>query len=351
MSLVKKLKKNSRLTHAAVITESKIADKAHQMVPTNYPILNLALSGRFKGGITPGVTTIAGPSRHFKSKLLMILGNAYMDHYEDSAGLFYDSEFGTPKSYIDEFGEKQSRLLHSPILNFEELKFDLVHQLENIDDKDRVCVLIDSLGNLASKKEIDDAKDQKSVADFTRAKANKSLFRMVTGQLAMKGIPLIAIQHVYQEMSLYPKDIIAGGTGTLLASDTAIILGRRQNKNQKTKEIEGYDFIMNIEKSRFVKEGLKLPLNVTWNEGVKKWSGLFDLAMAFKFIYSESQGWYQTDMLEGKHRRADLENNDEFWTNMLADQAFVDTIENHLQGKTSDKQEAEIEEALIEGDE
>lgn len=351
MSLVKKLKKNSRLSHAAVITESKVADKSKLMVSTPYPILNLALSGTFKGGITPGVTTIAGPSRHFKSKLLMILMDAYMAHYDDSAGMLYDSEFGTPKSYIDDFGDKKERILHSPILNFEELKFDLVNQLEQLTEGvDRLCVGIDSLGNLASKKEVEDAMNEKSVADMTRAKANKSLFRMITPMLAMKGVPLFAIQHVYQEMSLYPKDIIAGGTGTLLASDTAIILGRRQNKNQKTKEIEGYDFVMSIEKSRFVKEGLKLPLSVTWNEGVKKWSGLFDLALAFKFIRSEKQGWYQSDITEGSARKADLENNDEFWNKMLADQSFIDTIEGYLQGKSSAKQEAEIEESLIEGE-
>ena len=78
---------------------------------------------------------------------------------------------------------------------------------------------VDSIGNLASKKEVEDARDQKAVADMTRAKAIKSLFRMVTPYLTMHDIPMVVVNHTYKEISLFPKDIIGGGclaAGTLL---------------------------------------------------------------------------------------------------------------------------------------
>ena len=62
------------------------------------------------------------------------------------------------------------RVLHTPITNVEELKFDLIKQFEELDRDDNVIVVIDSIGNLASKKELEDALSEKSVADMSRAK-------------------------------------------------------------------------------------------------------------------------------------------------------------------------------------
>jgi hypothetical protein len=46
---------------------------------------------------------------------------------------------------------------------------------------------------------------------MSRAKAIKSLFRIVTPQLTVKDITCIAINHTIQEMGLYPKTIVTGG--------------------------------------------------------------------------------------------------------------------------------------------
>ena len=62
-------------------------------------------------------------------------------------------------------------------------------------------------------RQLEDAINEKSVADMSRAKALKGLFRMVTPYLAMKNIPMIAVNHTYQEIGLYPKAIVSGGTG------------------------------------------------------------------------------------------------------------------------------------------
>jgi hypothetical protein len=83
------------------------------------------------------------------------------------------------------------RVLHTPITDLEELKFDLVSQLSNLDKGDKVIIIVDSLGQLASKKELDDALAEKSTQDMTRAKVMKSVFRMINPHLNMKDIPLI----------------------------------------------------------------------------------------------------------------------------------------------------------------
>ena len=291
MSIMDKLKKNSKLSHTSVLSESKFFTEK-DMVPTEVPMINVALSGSVDGGLAPGLTVLAGPSKHFKTSFALLMAGAYMKHHPDAVMLFYDSEFGSPDSYFKQFGIDTTRVLHTPITNVEELKFDLIGQLEELDRNDKVVVVIDSIGNLASKKELEDAKNEKSVADMSRAKALKGLFRMSTPYLAMKNIPLIAVNHTYQEIGLFPKAIVSGGTGIYYSADNIWIIGRQQDK--KGTEIQGYHFVINVEKSRYVKEKSKIPITVSWEGGVKSYSGLLDCALAGGYAVKPSNGWYAT---------------------------------------------------------
>jgi len=182
-------------------------------------MINVALSGRVDGGLTSGLTVLAGPSKHFKTSFALLMASSYLKKHKDAVLMFYDSEFGSPQQYFESFGIDTNRVLHIPIKNIEELKFDIVNQLEQIERKDKVIILIDSVGNLASKKEIEDAMNEKSVADMTRAKALKGLFRMVTPYLTLKNICLLAINHTYATMEMFSKQIVSGGCfeeGTLI---------------------------------------------------------------------------------------------------------------------------------------
>jgi len=210
MSIMDKLKKNSRIKHTSILNESEFFSEK-EVTPIDVPMLNVALSGKLNGGLTSGLTVLAGPSKHFKTSFALKIAAAYLKSDPDAIMLFYDSEFGSPQSYFDAFGIDTSRVLHTPITNVEELKFDLINQLEAMEKSDKVIIVIDSIGNLASKKELDDALDEKSVADMSRAKALKGLFRMSTPYLTMKNIPLLAINHTYKEIGLFPKDIVGGG--------------------------------------------------------------------------------------------------------------------------------------------
>ena len=230
MSLMDKLISNSTIKLTSAIGDSKVFGKK-DMAPTSVPMINVALSGRVDGGLVPGLLMLAGPSKHFKSAFALLMAAAYQKKYPEAVVLFYDSEFGTPQAYFESFGINMSQVIHTPITDVEQLKFDIMKQLEGIDKKDRVVIVVDSIGNLASKKEVQDAMDGKSVADMSRAKQMKSLFRMITPHLNLKDIPLIAVNHTYKEIGLYPKDIVSGGTGAYYSSDAIWIIGRQQEKD------------------------------------------------------------------------------------------------------------------------
>ena len=205
-----KLQKQSKLKHTAILSESEFFGNKKQIV-TDVPMLNVALSGSLTGGLSSGLTVLAGPSKHFKTSFALKIAAAYLKADPEAVMMFYDSEFGSPQSYFETFGIELDRVLHVPITNVEELKFDLISQLENIEAKEKVIIVIDSIGNLASKKEMEDTLNEKSVADMSRAKALKGLFRMATPYLTMKDIPMLAVNHTYKEIGLFPKDIVGGG--------------------------------------------------------------------------------------------------------------------------------------------
>ena len=281
----------------------------------------------------------AGPSKHFKTAFSLLMAKSYLDKYEDAALLFYDSEFGTPQSYFDSFGIDTDRVLHTPITDIEQLKFDVMGQLQNLERNDRVIIVIDSIGNLASKKEVEDALEGKSVADMSRAKQIKSLFRMITPHLTLKDIPMVVVNHTYKEIGMFPKDIVGGGTGSYYSADNIFIIGRQQEKDGQ--EVTGYNFIINVEKSRYVKEKSKIPVSVSFDGGISKWSGLLDLALESGHVVKPSNGWYskvnvETGEIEDKKYREKDTSTKDFWSSILDSESFANFIESKYRVASAD---------------
>jgi hypothetical protein len=167
---------------------------------------------------------------------------------------------------------------------------------------------------------------------MTRAKQLKSLFRMITPHLSLKDIPMVAINHTYMEIGMFPKAIVGGGTGAYYGADNIWILGRQQDKEGN--EIAGYHFVINVEKSRFVKEKSKIPITVSFEGGINRWSGLLDVALEGNYITKPKVGWYATvDRVTGEvrtpsFRASEIVDNKEFWTTLFKETDFANFIEN-----------------------
>ncbi len=327
MSLIGKLKKNSTIEQTAILSKSTLLNEK-DVITTSVPMINVALSGKLDGGLTPGITVLAGPSKHFKTAFALLMAASYQQKYPEAVILFYDSEFGSPQAYFETFGIDMDRVLHTPITDVEELKHDIMAQFSQLEKGERVMIVIDSIGNLASKKEVEDAVEGKSVADMSRAKQLKSLFRMTTPHLTLKDIPMVVVNHTYMEIGMFPKAIVSGGTGIVYSADTIWILGRQQEKTGT--EITGYNFIINVEKSRFVKEKSKIPITVSFEGGINKYSGLMDIALEGNFVTKPSNGWYakvdqETGEILEKQRFSDTQTRI-FWEDILASEKFQEYV-------------------------
>ena len=114
MSIMDKLKKNSRIK-ATEVLEKSVFFQEQDSCSTSVPMVNVALSGDMEGGLTSGLTVLAGPSKHFKTSFALLMAAAYMKEHSDAIMLFYDSEFGAPQKFFESFNIDISRVLHTPI--------------------------------------------------------------------------------------------------------------------------------------------------------------------------------------------------------------------------------------------
>lgn len=348
MSLIEKLKKAGTIKDSVILSESKMFTNKDNIL-TDLPILNLAFSGKLNEGFTSGITVFAGESKTFKSTLALFCIKAYLDKYKDSVILFYDTEFGTPPAYLSNFNIDISRIIHIPVLNLEEMKFDMVQRLGEVKRGDKVFVFVDSIGMVASKKEVEDAENEKSVADMSRAKQIKSLFRIVTPHATLKDIPIVFINHIYMTQEMYSKVVISGGNSVTYSANSIFVISKAEEKDKENK-LSGYRFTINIHKSRTVREKSKFPMLVSFQNGIDKFSGLLDLAIESGHVVKPKMGWYakvnlETGEIEEKNYREAQTHNEQFFSSILKDPKFAEFVHRKysLENSHSDSSE-EIDE-------
>lgn len=286
------------------VSESKFFEPKN-LTDTNIPALNIAFSGDVNGGFGDGITTLAGESRTFKSCMAFKSVASYLKKYPEAICLFYDNEFGVTDDYMESLGVDTSRVIHEPHNDLEELKFKMSEQLEQVQKGDKVIIVIDSLGNVASKKEVEDAKDKHAAQDMSRQKQIKSLLRIITPILTTKEIPCFIIGHTYKTMDMYPKTVVSGGSAIIYCSNSVVIITKSKEKDGTA--VKGFTFTLTIDKSRYIKEGSKIPLTVMFEDGIDKYSGLLELALESGHIVKPSNGWYALKDTENKVRESETD--------------------------------------------
>jgi RecA/RadA recombinase len=307
--LLKKAAKDNKVT---VLDSSSFFDK-DIVFRSKTPLINQMLSGYIDGGVRPGIYLVVGDSRTFKTNFCVDLMGDFLDEDPENIALFFDSEFGAKKCF-EARGIDQSRVIHYALENIEDLKFKMTQALDEIDESSagKVFVFIDSISQIASKKEVENALNENAAADLTRARELNSFFRIITPKLMLKKIPCFAINSYYDSMvNQYAEPTIKGGKQVFLSSDVVLMVTRAQVKDDK--ELKGWSFNYTAFKSRYVREKSKFSLIVTYEGGIYQNSGLFDWAMESGHLKSEKQGFYQFNLdgfIDGKsYRRKDIEEN------------------------------------------
>lgn len=145
--------------------------------------------------------------------------------------------------------------------------------------------------------------------------------------------PVYDISVAEAEHYVLQNGVITHNTGIYLSADNIWILGRRQEKEGT--EIKGYHFVINIEKSRHVREKSSIPITVTFDGGIAKWSGLMEVAEEGGYLRKPKVGWYEAvdpetgEVLSEKLLRAkEIVDNGTFWKMMFDKTKFADYIKD-----------------------
>jgi hypothetical protein len=107
-----------------------------------------------------------------------------------------------------------------------------------------------------------------------------------------------------------------------------------------------------VEKSRYVKEKSKIPVTVSFDGGISKWSGLLDIALESGHVVKPSNGWYSkvdrdTGEIGDKKYRIKETDTKEFWMPILKQKTFRDFVEGKYKVASTDIMKKEdIEEAF-----
>lgn len=124
--------------------------------------------------------------------------------------------------------------------------------------------------------------------------------------------------------------VVTHNTSVMYSANQIFIISKSQEKDGD--DIVGWNFTINIEKSRFVREKSKLSFTVLNDIGIKKWSGIFSLGLASGLIVTATKGWYslvdEDGVIDSKKFRAKELDTEEVCNKIVADKRFRDFVES-----------------------
>ncbi len=264
-------------------------------VDTGSYILNALVSGDIYGGIPSNkITALAGETATGKTFFALGMVKQFLADNPSGGVLYFESESALTKDMIEERGIDSKRMIILPVTTIQEFTHQAVKVVENHTEDKPIMMVLDSLGMLSTTKEVTDITDGKETKDMTRAQLVKGCFRVLTLKLGKAGIPLLVTNHTYKQVgTMFPTDVMGGGSGLQYAASTIIFLSKRKEK-------EGTDVVGNVIhcknfKSRLTKENKRIDVLLRYDQGLNRYYGLLELAEKYDILKKVSTRFEMPD--------------------------------------------------------
>jgi len=325
-------------TDSSLLSEESSLSIVNDWIDTGSYALNAIFSGSVYRGVPVGrVTGFSGPSGAGKTLIInKIIANAQKKGY---FAAIWDTEAAVDRQSAEGVGIDPSRVKYYPVETVEDCRNQIATFLDKIiaanDPNLKVIVAIDSLGNLASAKELRDVTEGKDAADMgTKAKAMKSMMRALTFKAAKARVPILFTNHIYDNpTSLYPELVKkqSGGSGPVYLASLLVQLATRNEKIDKNEDQEAIGVAHNVSgvtlsamtvKNRFVPPFLKAELYNNFRTGLTRYAGLADMAI----VTGDKSYMLGTEKIG---YRKNWENDTEFWEKKalpLLEQMFKEKV-------------------------
>ena len=347
MSYLKNLIKTTGNEFASIVEEGVQAADVSGYIDTGSYIFNALLSGSIYDGLPNNkITALAGESATGKTFFALGMCKQFLNDNPDSAVIYFESESAITKDMIEDRGIDSSRIVIVPVTTVQEFRTQSIRILDQYikDQTDmKMLFVLDSLGMLSTTKEIEDTASGSETKDMTRAQLVKGAFRVLTLKLGKAGVPLIVTNHTYDEMGLFAKKVMGGGSGLKYAASSIIFLSKKKEK-------DGKDVIGNIihcknEKSRLTIENKMVDVILKYDSGLDRYYGLLDLAVKYGIFKQAST---RIELPDGTTQFGKTINNnpEKYFTEEVLNQINEVAKQEFLYGnaiRTDDSQESDTE--------
>ena len=347
MSYLKNLIRTTGNEFASIVEEGVAAADVSGYIDTGSYIFNALLSGSIYDGLPDNkITALAGESATGKTFFALGMCKQFLEDNADAAVIYFESESATSKKMIEERGIDSSRIMMVPVTTVQEFRTQAIRILDQyMQDKTdmKMLFVLDSLGMLSTTKEIEDTTSGAETRDMTRAQLVKGAFRVLTLKLAKAGVALIVTNHTYDQMGLFAKRVMGGGSGLKYAASSILFLSKKKEK-------EGTEVVGNIvhcknEKSRMTVENRVVDVMLTYKKGLDRYYGLIDLAIKYGIFEKSST---RVKLPDGTTQFAKTINNnpEKYFTKEVLDKLNEAAKQEFLYGnetRTDDTQESDNE--------
>ena len=283
MNFLQQVIKDSKNEYASLVSDGVAAGDVESFVDTGSYVFNALVSGSLFGGIPSNkITAIAGESGTGKTFFCLSVVRNFLNSNPDAGVIYFETESALNKQMIESRKIDSKRMVIFPIDTIEEFRTQAVRIIDKYieqpkEERKPLMFVLDSLGMLATNKEVQDATDDKNVRDMTKAQLTKSVFRVLTLKLGKANIPMLVTNHTYDVIGSYvPQKEMGGGSGLKYSASTIIYLSKKKEK-------DGTDLVGNIikceaKKSRLTREGSKVETRLFFDErGLEKYYGMLEL--------------------------------------------------------------------------
>lgn len=340
--IIKKLAKEKAKDNFEIFEDSRLTNIPGWISTGSYSF-NKVISGSYFRGIPHGrVTGLAGGQGVGKSFMCgQIIREAQLLGY---LVVVFDSESSIDKDFLKRIGVKTDELLFKSITTVNEFKTSTINILKNINEEDseqKTLIIMDSLGNLTTEKELNDATDGNTAQDMgLRAKQLKSASRVLTNAIARYNGCMVVTNHTYEKPAqnpmAAPQAIFSGGSGFLYVCSTIVFLKKyAQKEEQKTisdgknrKVITTNRIVATTGKNRFVREGLSGEMLLSFKQGLHKWYGLLEDALEHEFFEKQSTRIY-VKHLDKKYFASKIYTDDQVW------EPILEELNNKVESETA----------------
>jgi len=260
------------------VMEFSTFSEVTEWIDTGNYHLNACVSGSLFGGWPNSRTcSIAGPSGTGKTYLILNSVKRAIDMGYNV--VFYDSEAAVDKDLMVKFGIDIGKVNYQPINILQEFRTSVTTITGKMQEAKaaggkvpKIMIILDSAGNLATQKEIDDARSGSDKSDMTRSKVLKSIFRIIMTPMADLKIPFLFTNHTYQTQDFISRQVAGGGTGPEYAASIVLFLNKAQLKDSSG-ERSGIIVTAKPNKNRFAKP-TNIKFHLDFSKGMNRYVGL-----------------------------------------------------------------------------